>query len=128
MFSGELLKEMRKKRGMSQNDLADATGFNLNTISRYEVGTRCPSIRGLEKISRALDCSPFDLDTDTISNTENNDFKEDAMKIYTLKKYSGEIKSTHIAAMSDGLNEAGKIKALEYIMDLNKIPDYTKSE
>ena len=55
------LKEIRRVKGFSQEDLAKLTEINLNTIRNYEQGRREPSFDILEKIKIALDCSYDDL-------------------------------------------------------------------
>lgn len=55
------LKEIRKVKGYSQEELAEKLGLNKFTISKYEQGTREPDLNTLEKIKIALDCSYDDL-------------------------------------------------------------------
>ena len=55
------LKEIRKIRGYSQEELAEKLGLNKFTISKYEQGTREPDLNTLEKIKIALNCSYDDL-------------------------------------------------------------------
>lgn len=55
------LKEIRKIKGYSQEELAEKLGLNKFTISKYEQGTREPDLNTLEKIKIALDCSYDDL-------------------------------------------------------------------
>ncbi len=38
MIFGEKIKALRKERGMTQKDLAEALGLSLRTISNYETG------------------------------------------------------------------------------------------
>lgn len=45
------LKELRKQKGISQLKLAIDLNTNQNTISRYETGTREPSIDELIRIA-----------------------------------------------------------------------------
>lgn len=45
------LKELRKKKGISQLKLSIDLSTNQNTISRYETGTREPSISELIRIA-----------------------------------------------------------------------------
>ncbi len=40
--SGERLKEMREKKGLSQKELAGITGLSVRTIYRYEAGDTQP--------------------------------------------------------------------------------------
>ena len=45
------LKEIRKKKGISQLKLAMDLNMNQNTVSRYETGEREPGINELIKIA-----------------------------------------------------------------------------
>lgn len=51
---GKKIKTLRKTRGLSQEDLSIRLGVQRSTISNYEIGRRCPSIRDLEKIANIL--------------------------------------------------------------------------
>lgn len=48
MDFADRLKELRKARGYSQQDLAKKVGMSKSSISMYEVGERAPSIEVLE--------------------------------------------------------------------------------
>ena len=48
------LKELRKLRALSQQELADATGIGRNTISRIERGETGAHGRTLRRLSKAL--------------------------------------------------------------------------
>lgn len=52
------LSAILKSRGMSQKDLAVATGLTQAAISRYANGKRVPSIEVSERISDALSVGP----------------------------------------------------------------------
>ncbi|MBD8963876.1 MAG: helix-turn-helix transcriptional regulator [Candidatus Gastranaerophilaceae bacterium] len=55
---GKRLKEIRKKKGLSQEQLAEMVGFeSSNSISNVENGYNYPSIQNLEKMLKALNCS-----------------------------------------------------------------------
>lgn len=55
MRYGERIKQLRKARGMSAEDLAEATGISPATIYRYENGsTEEPKSSMLRKIASAL--------------------------------------------------------------------------
>ena len=43
MHSGDLIKQQRKLKGMTQKQLADAIGVSEPSIRRYELGKRTPS-------------------------------------------------------------------------------------
>ena len=61
------LKEMRKKKGISQLRLATELNTTQNTISRYETGEREPGIDELIKIADYFNVSVDYL----IGRTEN---------------------------------------------------------
>ena len=48
------LREIRKERGMSQEDLAREIGVNYRTISTYEIGTRELSVKHAKKIGEVF--------------------------------------------------------------------------
>lgn len=50
----ETVKSLRTKANLTQQELADASGVNMHTISRIERGLTSPTIRILEKIIDAL--------------------------------------------------------------------------
>jgi len=47
---------LRKKRGLTQEDLAEKTGLSQNFIARLETGTKNPSIDTIEIIANAIGC------------------------------------------------------------------------
>jgi transcriptional regulator with XRE-family HTH domain len=51
---GELLRELREKRGLSVRTLAANAGFSPSFISQVENGVASPSIASLEKIAGSL--------------------------------------------------------------------------
>lgn len=57
MKCGEKIRELRKKRGISQNQLGELAGIAGTTIRKYELGIRNPKPEQLKKISYALGVS-----------------------------------------------------------------------
>ena len=53
---GKRIAFLRKKKKMSQLDLALEAGINKNYISDSERGRRNPSLMILSRLSKALDC------------------------------------------------------------------------
>lgn len=51
---GENLKKVRGFKGMSQSDLAEATGLNEATLSNIESGRTDPRVSTVGKIAEAL--------------------------------------------------------------------------
>lgn len=52
--------ELRKKKGISQRELAQIAGLSPTYISMVENGKKSPTLKSLEKISNALDI-PFPI-------------------------------------------------------------------
>ena len=59
------IRDYRLAKNMTQQQLADAIGVNVGTISKYETGVHNPSKKKLEKLCKALDVS---IDTLMIDN------------------------------------------------------------
>lgn len=58
---GNVIRKMRKNRGLSQEVLSGFAELDRTHYSKIERGLRSPTIETLFKISRALDISPHDL-------------------------------------------------------------------
>lgn len=58
---GQNIKQLRKKKGLLQEDLANLIGLKVGTISKYEQGDRTPGINQMIAIAEALDCSVNDF-------------------------------------------------------------------
>ena len=55
------VKELRNKKGMSQEVLAEESGLSLRTIQRIENGESNPTGDSLKRLSNALDVNPDEL-------------------------------------------------------------------
>ena len=58
---GKRIQEIRKKKGMSQEKLAELVGIEPNNISRIEKGKNYPTPENIAKIARALDKEVYEL-------------------------------------------------------------------
>lgn len=58
------VKEMRKKRGLTQKQLAELLGVKQSNISRWESGVYLPNAATLKKMADALNCRIDDLIND----------------------------------------------------------------
>ena len=57
-----LLKQIREKRGLSQNKLAQIMTMSLQNIQRIEYGdAKSIPLETLDRLCEALDCQPGDL-------------------------------------------------------------------
>ena len=57
MTIGRKIRELRKKAGISQNELGKRLQISQQQIAQYESGKRAPKIETVEKIARALGVS-----------------------------------------------------------------------
>ena len=48
------VRELRKEKGLTQQQLAEATGMNQRSISRIEMGNTNPTVRTLGRIARGF--------------------------------------------------------------------------
>ncbi|HEX9220841.1 MAG TPA: helix-turn-helix transcriptional regulator [Gemmatimonadaceae bacterium] len=60
LFS-ERVKELREKRGVSQQRLSELAGLNRNYVSDVERGRRNPCLGNIVKLAEALDVAPSEL-------------------------------------------------------------------
>ena len=58
---GSKVKELRRRKGWSQEDLKENSGLSLRTVQRIEKGETRPAGESLRRISEALDVTPKDL-------------------------------------------------------------------
>lgn len=66
----EKIYQLRKKKKMSQNELAEILDVSRQTISKWEVGTSVPDVKNLLLISKYFDVS---LDYLINSNDKNDE-------------------------------------------------------
>jgi transcriptional regulator with XRE-family HTH domain len=58
---GRNVRAWRKRRGMSQEDLAAEAGMKRSYVSDMERGTRNPTIKALARLALALTVDPEEL-------------------------------------------------------------------
>ena len=69
--TGEVIKEMRKQRNMTQLQLADRLGVTDKTVSKWETGKGYPDIALLEPIAEAFQISVTELISGNRIKNEN---------------------------------------------------------
>ena len=78
---GERIREARKKRGLSQEQLADRMAMDRKTVSRYEQGEREMGISTFIQIAEALDMSPSELLPERLTKKPACNGKLEALRI-----------------------------------------------
>ena len=56
-ITAERIKQLRKKKGISQSELAELIGVKTNTVSTWERGTRKPDFEALNLLSNYFEVS-----------------------------------------------------------------------
>lgn len=72
MTFGEKLREERKKRGLSAEELGAKIGVGQSSISKFETGERNPSFKTTMKIAKALGIDVGYLMNDDAKPIEHN--------------------------------------------------------
>ena len=58
---GDRLRDLRVRRALTQEELADKADVGTNTVARLERNETEPHMSTLRKLARALDVSPSEL-------------------------------------------------------------------
>lgn len=61
MSTGEIIKKLRKEKGLSQKQLADRLGTTQQNLAQYENNKRKPKPATLQKIANALNVSIYEF-------------------------------------------------------------------
>lgn len=115
---GKRIREVRKSKGYTQEQLAIAAGIAVNSLSRYENNERQPNIEILTRIANALNMSMGEFMWDNLPNHSYS------VTYFTEEGEAYRLKSDTICKY-DKLNKLGKQKANEYITDLSEQEKYT---
>jgi transcriptional regulator with XRE-family HTH domain len=66
-----IIREARLSKGITQDELAEITGYTQNTISAYETGRAFPSMNAIMILSKALDI-PLEKFVEWYQSRKNN--------------------------------------------------------
>ena len=97
------IKQLRKKKGVSQSQLAEAIGVKNNTVSTWERGTRKPDFAALQLLSEYFEISlEYLLGTSDEEETRFKSSQED-LDFYALSAIADEIKEStdYLCRLSD---------------------------
>jgi transcriptional regulator with XRE-family HTH domain len=61
VYIGEKLKEVRTRRLLTQDELAEKAGVSQSTIANIERNNAEPQFRTIRKLAKALDIEPTEL-------------------------------------------------------------------
>lgn len=60
---GKLLQNVRKRRGLTQADLAEAADVSFDLVAKLETGATAPSFKSIDQLARALEVDPAEFFT-----------------------------------------------------------------
>jgi transcriptional regulator with XRE-family HTH domain len=69
---GELLAAHRRRRGLTQEDLAEAAGLSVDMISKIEVGATGARFPSIERLAQAVQVDPAELFTSELPKGSMN--------------------------------------------------------
>lgn len=58
---GEVLREYRRQRGMSQEELALDSGYSRNYVGLLEAGKKSPTLTAISRLAQVLKVAPSEL-------------------------------------------------------------------
>ncbi len=96
---GEILRELRKANGMTQEQVAEALNVSFQSISRWENGLSYPDITLVPTIARF-----FDVSTDTLFDMDTTERERTRERYETA--YKEHRKNGNLAACRDIMHEA----------------------
>ena len=73
---GETIASLRKKKGMTQNDLAEKMNVTDKAVSKWERDLSCPDINTISKLADILDVSVEELLKVKKQDYSNNKIKD----------------------------------------------------
>jgi len=81
MHIGKVIREIRKKKGLSQEDLADKCGLTQSTVSNIETQKKCPLPKNFSKICKELETPETFI---YLLATEEKDIPKNKKAIYKM--------------------------------------------
>lgn len=69
---GEFIRNKRKEKGLTQQQLGDIVGVSMKAVSKWECGNAMPDVGTIKKLSETLGVSTDELLEGKCNNKENN--------------------------------------------------------
>ena len=93
--TGQLIAELRKEKGLTQKQLADAINVTDKAVSKWERGLSFPDISMLEPISEVLDVSIMELLAGEKQGEQETISREEAEKLISTSVEIGDEEIRH---------------------------------
>jgi len=114
MLFGENLKKLRKKKKLSQDDLAEKVNVSRQSVSKWENGDAYPEMNNILELCKIFNCKINDLVNDEIKDFDSMDEEkktideEIKMKVAKLKKEKQE-KMKGLSKVISTISKIGRI-------------------
>lgn len=139
MNIGDHIRNTRKRKNMTLQQMADILGCSQQNISQYESGKRTPKLGTLRKMADALNVTVNDLMEGSLDESpvyralKNNDMLDGNLaQGYLNAKLAEEFRlrpiDIELLKIFKTLNETGQAAAIERIEELAEIPRYARNE
>lgn len=109
---GNRIKTARQKKGMSQEELAQAIGATKAAVSRYEAGKRRPSYDQLQRIAAALGTSTSNLLPPDNYWEDENGVGHTEPQVPTIEVHDEPIQAPKVVVHDDPPEELEELEAL----------------
>ena len=111
------LYELRKQKGLSQEELANRLNVSRQTISKWEVGESTPDMEKLAAISELFDISLDELVLDKATKKEEPTEQTTKQKLYSdIKEHV--LTEDNKKKARNGLKIAGIVLTVFFLIDL----------
>lgn len=122
MTTGQLIREARKKAGMTQIELAQKLGIPFQSVSQWERDLRNPKHETLKRIAKALNVHILSLiDWDAIPAALPD---AEVPSLEEIEEMERRELRPRLLSYYDELNFEGQQKAVERLAELTEIPRY----
>lgn len=119
MNAGEVIKKLRREKGMTQNELAELLKVSKASVQKYEQG----DVQNLKAEMLRKLCLLFDVPPFVFIFPEHLDGEKEILS--EAYKWTEILK---IVAVFNDLNKNNRIKAIDFINILNIAEHYTKEK
>lgn len=113
---GNQIRQCRKMKGLTQEELAKETGLSTMSIRRYESGQRIAPQKTLIKIAKALDIHLRDLSAASIWEEYDREHPNAAREFQELELFEGFLESIGYTVSFSPAGEEGE----SFIAELSK--------
>ena len=117
--TAERIKQLRKKKGLSQAELAERIGVKNNTVSTWERGTRKPDFEALDNLSDFFEVSFEYILGNTEDDTPRKKPTDEELNKLALSDLAGEVYNTF--EMYCRLGEKSRKLIAQFISDAYRL-------